>query len=125
MDDMVATKGIEFQQSYTIQLGGDHIYRFMNHCEEILSMTLILENILKSKTNQTQNSVEVLFDGLAKLFNLLYFINDAMLSMETIDDETIEDVQKSCIKYCELTASILKKMVRQKYICWKFIWSEN
>jgi len=52
-NDMLATKGIEFQQSYTIQLGGDHIYRFMNHCEEILSMTLILENILKSKTNQT------------------------------------------------------------------------
>ena len=48
-----------------------------------------------------------------------------MLSMETIDDETIEDVQKACIKYGELTAFILKKMVRQKYICWQFIWSEN
>jgi hypothetical protein len=101
---VLASFDIAFQQSYTMQLVGEHIYRLMNNYEDILVKTkeLIIANIFNSKINQTADSVTKLFYGFTKLFDLLYFINSVMTSMDKIDEETLSDVEDACCRYGNL-----------------------
>ena len=101
---MLSTHDIVFQQSYTMQLVGEHIYRFMENYEEILynTMHLILDNISQSKTKQTPESVDILFEGYTQLFQRLYFINSSMISMDKLDEDTINKVAQACREYGEL-----------------------
>jgi hypothetical protein len=102
--DMLATFDIAFQQSYTMQLVGERIYRFMDNYKEIIvkSMELILANISHSKIKQTPESVTSLFDGLSKLLEYLYFINDVMISMDKLSEETIDDVDQAVRQFADL-----------------------
>ena len=90
--------------AYGCMLIGEHIYRFMSNYEEILSKTkeLILNNISQSKVNQTPESVGILFEGYTQLFDRLYFINSIMISMDKLDEETINKVEIVCREYGEL-----------------------
>ena len=59
-------------------------------------------NISHSKINQTLDSVTNLFQGLSKLFDYLYFINDAMISMDKLSEETIDDVDQAVRQFGDL-----------------------
>jgi hypothetical protein len=43
-----------------------------------------------------------LFQGLSKLFDYLYFINDAMISMDKLSEETIDDVDQAVRQFGDL-----------------------
>ena len=65
-------------------------------------MHLILDNISQSKTKQTPESVDILFEGYTQLFQRLYFINSSMISMDKLDEDTINKVAQACREYGEL-----------------------
>ena len=44
----------------------------------------------------------MLFDGFTKLFDLLYFINSVITSMDKTDEEALSDVQDAYCKYGNL-----------------------
>lgn len=82
--DFLATFGVVFQQTYTLSLIGEHIYRLMKHYQAIFDFTqeLLINNLQTSKTSQTIESIEELISKATVKELVTYICHDTELGVQ-------------------------------------------